>query len=109
MYDSNVRRFILILSLFCAAAVAQTNPAARAAREWRIGHERAIMDEYVTLLAIPDIAGDRLPGAHQCRGHQRAHGRGRRPVHRDPGLAEQFAQIARAGALTGRCFRRLSP
>ncbi len=59
MYDSNVRRFILILSLFSAAAVAQTNPAARAAREWRIGHERAIMDEYVTLLAIPDIAGDR--------------------------------------------------
>jgi acetylornithine deacetylase/succinyl-diaminopimelate desuccinylase-like protein len=59
MYDSNVRRFIPILSLFSAAAVAQTNPAASAAREWRIGHERAIMDEYVTLLAIPDIATDR--------------------------------------------------
>jgi acetylornithine deacetylase/succinyl-diaminopimelate desuccinylase-like protein len=59
MYDSNVRRFILILLLFCAAAVAQTNPAARAARDWRVSHERAIMDEYVTLLAIPDIATDR--------------------------------------------------
>lgn len=59
MYDSNVRRFILILSLFCAAAAAQTNPAAQAARHWRMSHERAIMDEYVRLLAIPDIAADR--------------------------------------------------
>jgi acetylornithine deacetylase/succinyl-diaminopimelate desuccinylase-like protein len=54
-----MRRSILILALFSAAAAAQTNPAARAARQWRMSHERAIMDEYVTLLAIPDIATDR--------------------------------------------------
>jgi len=36
-----------------------TNPAALAARQWRRQHERAIVDEFVTLLAIPDIAADR--------------------------------------------------
>src|ERR1700731_1009812 len=35
------------------------NPAAQAARRWRQQHERAIMDEFVTLLAIPNIAADR--------------------------------------------------
>ena len=39
--------------------MAQDNPAARAAREWRQQHERAIVDEFFTLLAIPNIARDR--------------------------------------------------
>ncbi len=34
------------------------NPASQAARQWRQQHERAIMDEFVALLAIPNIAAD---------------------------------------------------
>jgi acetylornithine deacetylase/succinyl-diaminopimelate desuccinylase-like protein len=40
-------------------AMAQDNPAGRAARQWRQQHERAIVDEFFTLLAIPNIARDR--------------------------------------------------
>jgi acetylornithine deacetylase/succinyl-diaminopimelate desuccinylase-like protein len=66
MYNSNeagrpsdVNRCILLIALFSTAAMAQTNPAAANARQWRQQHERAIVDEFVTLLAIPNIAGDR--------------------------------------------------
>lgn len=41
------------------AAVGQSNPAAAAARKWRVAHERAIIDEYIALLSIPNIASDR--------------------------------------------------
>lgn len=42
------------------AVCAQTPPAAvTAAREWRIAHERAIVDEYIELLAIPNVASDK--------------------------------------------------
>ena len=56
-----MKRYVLALlvSLFPAVAVAQTNPAAQAARTWRQHHERAIVDEFVSLLAIPDISRDR--------------------------------------------------
>src|SRR5438093_4096971 len=56
-----MKRYVLALlvSLFPAVAVAQTNPAAQAARTWRQTHERAIIDEFVSLLAIPDISRDR--------------------------------------------------
>jgi acetylornithine deacetylase/succinyl-diaminopimelate desuccinylase-like protein len=47
---------ILLLAFLCAA---QTNPAAQAARQWRQQHERAIVDEFVALLSIPNIASDR--------------------------------------------------
>jgi acetylornithine deacetylase/succinyl-diaminopimelate desuccinylase-like protein len=40
-------------------AAAQSNPAAQAARQWRQQHERAIVDEFAALLAIPNIAQDR--------------------------------------------------
>jgi acetylornithine deacetylase/succinyl-diaminopimelate desuccinylase-like protein len=40
-------------------AAAQTNPAAQAARKWRQEHERAIVNEFVTLLAIPNVSNDR--------------------------------------------------
>ena len=49
----------LLVSLFPAVSVAQTNPAAQAARVWRQQHERAIVDEFVALLSIPNIARDR--------------------------------------------------
>jgi acetylornithine deacetylase/succinyl-diaminopimelate desuccinylase-like protein len=40
----------------CASA--QTNSAATAARQWREAHERAIMQEFVDLLALPNLARD---------------------------------------------------
>src|SRR5437870_239294 len=40
----------LLISLLPAVAVAQANAAAQAARLWRQQHERAIVDEFVTLL-----------------------------------------------------------
>ena len=47
------------LWVLAAAAIAQTNPAALAARQYRQQHERAIVDEFVSLLSIPNIATDR--------------------------------------------------
>jgi acetylornithine deacetylase/succinyl-diaminopimelate desuccinylase-like protein len=58
-----MNRYVVLLSAFAGALAAQgftpTNPAAIAARQWRQQHERAIIDEFVTLLAIPDISSDR--------------------------------------------------
>jgi acetylornithine deacetylase/succinyl-diaminopimelate desuccinylase-like protein len=48
---------ILFLSAI-TVAFGQTNPAAMAARQWRQQHERAIVDDFVTLLSIPNIASD---------------------------------------------------
>lgn len=47
--------FFLLLSL----VQAQTNPASVAARAYREAHERAIVDEYIRLLSIPNVASDR--------------------------------------------------
>jgi len=49
----------LLIGLLPAVAVAQTNAAAQAARAWRQQHERGIVDEFVSLLSIPNIARDR--------------------------------------------------
>jgi acetylornithine deacetylase/succinyl-diaminopimelate desuccinylase-like protein len=49
----------LLVGLLPAVAIAQTNPGAEAARRWRQQHERAIVDEFVTLLNVPNIARDR--------------------------------------------------
>ena len=38
---------------------APSNPASQAARQWRRQHERAIVDEFVSLLAIPNVSNDR--------------------------------------------------
>ena len=49
-----------VVSFLLALAIVQAqNPASQAARQWRQQHERAIMDEFVALLAIPNIAADR--------------------------------------------------
>ena len=62
-WSSHTKCFIVSLTLFTSGLVGQTftpsNPAALAARQWRSQHERAIVDEFVTLLAIPNIAADR--------------------------------------------------
>ena len=49
---------IVLASLMQAQTAVPANPAAQAARKWRQQHERAIMDEFVGLLAIPNIASD---------------------------------------------------
>src|SRR4051794_10447899 len=56
-----MKRWVVLLSacLLPIVIVAQANPAAQAARRWRQAHERAIVDEFVSLLAIPNIAADR--------------------------------------------------
>ena len=55
-----MQRYVLAC-LLCAVAsplFAQSNPAAAAARGWRQQHERAIIDEFAALLALPNIARD---------------------------------------------------
>src|ERR1022692_606161 len=55
----SMRRFGIGLWLACAAvASAQTDPAALAARRWRESHERAILSEFMELLAMPNLARD---------------------------------------------------
>ena len=55
-------RRILFAAILAAGLVAtvsaQSSPAAQAARHWRQQHERAIVDEFVALLAIPNISRD---------------------------------------------------
>jgi hypothetical protein len=50
---------VLLACFVPAVLAAQTNPAAGAARAWRQQHERAIVDEFVSLLSIPNIARDK--------------------------------------------------
>jgi acetylornithine deacetylase/succinyl-diaminopimelate desuccinylase-like protein len=50
--------FPAFLIALTALGQTPTNPAAQAARQWRQHHERAIMDEFVALLTIPNIATD---------------------------------------------------
>ena len=50
---------MIVSLLLTVVAVHAQNPASQAARQWRQQHERAIMDEFVALLAIPNIAADR--------------------------------------------------
>jgi acetylornithine deacetylase/succinyl-diaminopimelate desuccinylase-like protein len=47
-----------LIWLACAAAAWAEDPASSAARRWREAHERAIVDEFVQLLAIPNLARD---------------------------------------------------
>jgi len=56
-----VKRFLLlvVLSLASTAGWAQGNPAATAARGWREQYARAIADEFVALLSIPNVSSDR--------------------------------------------------
>ena len=58
-----MKRYIFLLCFLAVGGAAQTstpvNPASQAARQWRQQHERAIVDEFVSLLAIPNFAADR--------------------------------------------------
>ncbi len=53
-------RFAAVLCVVYSVAFAQTNPAALAAREWRKQHERAIVDEFIGLLSIPNVSSDKV-------------------------------------------------
>ena len=55
-----MKRYVFSAFFIAITALGQApaNPAAQAARQWRQQHERAIMDEFVALLAIPNIAAD---------------------------------------------------
>ena len=54
-----MHRWLLAFLLVPAVTAAQTNPAAQSARLWRQQHERAIVNEFVTLLAVPNVSSDK--------------------------------------------------
>src|SRR5580765_6518204 len=57
-----MRLFLVSLAtvvLIPAVAGAQDNASARTARQWRQQHEKAIVDEFVALLSIPNVSRDR--------------------------------------------------
>src|SRR6516162_6981595 len=53
-----MRAILAICLAFVAPITAQQNPAARAARQWRETHERAILGELAGFLSIPNLADD---------------------------------------------------
>jgi acetylornithine deacetylase/succinyl-diaminopimelate desuccinylase-like protein len=50
---------LVLVALFPTVVLAQTNPASKAADHWRQLHERQIVDEFSSLLSIPDVSSDR--------------------------------------------------
>ena len=56
-----MRRSLVAAALtmnLAATLAAQSSPAAQAARQWRQQHERAIVEEFMALLAIPNVSRD---------------------------------------------------
>jgi acetylornithine deacetylase/succinyl-diaminopimelate desuccinylase-like protein len=51
-------RLAAVLLAAAGLASGQTSPAAQAARAWRTAHEQAILAEFMTLLAKPNLARD---------------------------------------------------
>ena len=56
-YTIAMHRWFVAFILLPALAAAQTNPAAQSARKWRQQHERAIVNELVTLLGFVSHLG----------------------------------------------------
>jgi acetylornithine deacetylase/succinyl-diaminopimelate desuccinylase-like protein len=56
-----MKRFALAAVLFSvtSSASAQQNPAAQAARIWRAGHEGQILEEFLSLVSLPNVTSDR--------------------------------------------------
>jgi acetylornithine deacetylase/succinyl-diaminopimelate desuccinylase-like protein len=54
-----MHRWFVAFILLPALAAAQTNPAAQSARKWRQQHERAVVNELVALLAVPNVSSDK--------------------------------------------------
>jgi len=57
-YRASSSLFLALVMVLASPAPAQTNSAAAAARQWRQAHEQAILDEFMALLSIPNIARD---------------------------------------------------
>jgi len=51
-------RLAVLLTAAAAVAAGQSNPAAQAAHAWRTAHEQAILSEFQTFLALPNLARD---------------------------------------------------
>jgi len=49
---------VILALLFSTAADAQTNTGAVASQQWRRHHEREIVEEFISLLSIPNVASD---------------------------------------------------
>ena len=49
----------VLVAAYAAPVLAQGNPAALAARQWRQQHERAIIDEFFSILSLPNITTDK--------------------------------------------------
>src|SRR3954471_25025172 len=94
----------LLLLLPCLVPLvlsAQVNPASQAARAWRQQHERAIVDEFVSLLAIPNVSRDRANierNAEAIARMMRGRGIGARLVSTAGGNPIVFGEIRTAGA-----------
>src|SRR5271169_5626903 len=56
-YSGTMRMFVTA-TLALTMAWGQSDPAALAARKWREAHERAIVAEFLQLLAMPNLARD---------------------------------------------------
>lgn len=54
----------LVMCTWAGQASAQDNAGARAARTWRVAHERQILQEFVTFLKIPNVSRD-LPNVRR--------------------------------------------
>ena len=53
-----MKRLLLVLCLLASAPAAQSESPSQAARQWRQQHERAIVDEFVSFLRIPNTPTD---------------------------------------------------
>lgn len=53
------QRLAAFLALSVATVSAQTDPAAQAVRRWRQQHEVTIVGELISLVALPNVTGDR--------------------------------------------------
>jgi acetylornithine deacetylase/succinyl-diaminopimelate desuccinylase-like protein len=54
-----MKYFLMLLACCAVAASAQNNPDAKVARDWRMKHEQAIVSEFASLLAVPNVSNDK--------------------------------------------------
>jgi acetylornithine deacetylase/succinyl-diaminopimelate desuccinylase-like protein len=91
MYHGRVSNKALVILLVCGIAARAGNPAAAAAHNWRISHQKAILDEFDRLLSIPNIASDQTNISRNATTIA--------AMMRNRGIATQLLQIPLAPAL----------
>lgn len=67
-FGAAVAACVLVLSLASQPVVAGDNRAADAARAWRQGHERRILEDFFAFLAVPNVSRD-LPNVRRNAEH----------------------------------------